>query len=244
MAVKEIIKVWDKGEMLEENIKFLMKPTNPVNFPLNDNDRVILNDLVETYNKIECAGIAANQIGYKKRIFIGKRDDSDNYSDYRIYINPRIDKVNEDSMQLGPEGCLSIPDLSLNIDRYDKITVRYYDEDGKKQIMKISGFISRLFQHEIEHLDGKLMIGGKVHSGISTGGAINDLFYDLVKLLFGQITCPFYEKNNVVPFSDQNKHKCNSKHLNGNCQHMVDLYCTNSARTYMSCQYYDKDSVL
>ena len=244
MAVKEIIKVWDKGEMLEENIKFLMTPTKPVNFPLNDNDRVIIDDLTETYNKIECAGIAANQIGYKKRIFIGKKDDSDNYSNYEIYINPQVDKVNEDSMQLGPEGCLSIPDLSLNINRYDKITIRYYNKDGKRQKMKISGFISRLFQHEIEHLDGKLMLGGKIHSGMSTGGAINDLFYDLVKLLFGQIICPFYEKNNVVPYANEHQHKCNSKHLNGNCQHMVDLYCNNSARTYMSCQYYDKDSVL
>ena len=90
-------------------------------------------------------------------------------------------------MQLGPEGCLSIPDLSLNIDRYDKITVRYYNEDGAKKTMKISGFTSRLFQHEIEHLEGKLMIGGKVHSGLSTGGDINDLFYDVtpqVALLF------------------------------------------------------------
>jgi peptide deformylase len=244
MAVKEIIKVWDNGEMLEENIKILMTPTKPVSFPLNDKEKVIISDLIDSYNKIECAGIAANQIGYKKRIFIGKKDDSDNYSDYAIFINPQIDKVNEDSMQLGPEGCLSIPDLSLNIDRYDKITVRYYNEDGKRKTMKLSGFISRLFQHEIEHLNGKLMIGGKVHSGTSSGSAINDLFYDLVKLLFGETICPFYEKNNVVPFSDKHKHTCNSKHLNGNCQHMVDLYCNNSARTYMNCQYYDKDSVL
>lgn len=244
MAVKDIIKVWDKGEMLEENIKFLLTPTKTVKFPLSNKDRLIIDDLIDTYNKITCAGIASNQIGYNKRIFIGKKDDSDNYSDYEIYFNPQIDKVNENSMQLGPEGCLSIPDLSLNVDRFDRITVRYYREDGTKKTKKLSGFISRLFQHEIEHLQGKLMIGGKVHGGVTHGGAINDLYYDLVKLLFGQIVCPYYEENNVVPFSDVYQHKCISKHLNGNCQHMVDLYCKNSARTYMSCEYYDKDSVL
>ena len=136
MAVKEIIKVWDEGEMLKENIKFLLTPTKTVKFPLSNKDRLIIDDLIDTYNKITCAGIASNQIGYNKRIFIGKKDDSDNYSDYEIYFNPQIDKVNENSMQLGPEGCLSIPDLSLNVDRFDKITVRYYREDGTKKTKK------------------------------------------------------------------------------------------------------------
>ncbi|SVE32290.1 uncharacterized protein METZ01_LOCUS485144, partial [marine metagenome] len=196
------------------------------------------------YEKVPCAGIAANQIQYNKKIFIGKNTDDDNDYNYEIYINPQIDKINEDSLQTGPEGCLSIPDLSLNIERYDRISVRYYNEDGKKQVGRLSGFLSRLFQHAVEHLEGKLMIGNTVHSGLATDAVVNKLFFDLVKLLFGEVICPFYERNIVVPFSNELQHKCNSKLLNSDCKHMIDAYCKNSARTYMGCQYFDKSSVL
>ena len=242
MAVKEIVKVWDKGNIIKKDVKFLMKPTKKVRFPITYEEEEIINDLIDTYNKIPCSGIAANQIRYKKKIFIGQKYEDE--QDYNIYINPQIDSINESSLQTGPEGCLSIPDLSLNIERYDKITVRYYAIDGKKKVMKLSGYISRLFQHEIEHLEGKLMIGSRIHSGLTTDAAATELFYDLVKLLFGEVICPYYKKTNVVPFSDEFQHQCTSKKLNGNCEHLVDLYCKNSARTYMSCKYFDKDSVL
>ena len=76
---------------------------------------------------------------------------------YEIYINPRIDKTNEKSTQQGSEGCLSIPGISLIIERYDEIDIRYYNIDGKKQKKSLAGFLSRLFQHELDHLNGKLM---------------------------------------------------------------------------------------
>ena len=76
---------------------------------------------------------------------------------YEIYINPQIDNVNKKSTQEGIEGCLSIPDITLNIERYDKIKVRYYNAEGKVIKKPLSGFISRLFQHELNHLNGTLM---------------------------------------------------------------------------------------
>ena len=244
MPVKEIIKVWDSGSIIKENVKFLMTPTKDVTFPMTNNVKTIINDLIDTYEKITCAGIAANQIGYNKNIFIGKKNEEDENDDFQVFINPIIDKVSEDSLLTGPEGCLSIPDLSLNIERYDKISVRWYDQKGRKKTDKISGFISRLFQHETEHLNGQLMIGGRIHSGRSQDSVVTALYYDLVKLLFGEVICPFYEQIDVVPFANQIKHRCKSKLLDGDCEKIVDNYCKNSARVYMTCNYFDKSLVL
>ena len=77
---------------------------------------------------------------------------------YEIYINPQIDKVDNQSIQLDEEGCLSIPGLMVGRERYDKIKIRYYDINGAVHKCTFSGFLSKLFQHELDHLNGELMI--------------------------------------------------------------------------------------
>ena len=181
MAIKEIVKVWDKGKLNSENISFLKRETKNVFFPLTDNLNQIIQDLIDSYQKIPCAGIAANQIGYDKSIFIGlsklkedidtdeiekkeasannKKIDKNEYADnYEIYINPQIDKISKNSFQEEIEGCLSIPSVSLKIKRFDKIKVRYYNQEGKVIKKTLKGFMSKLFQHELDHLRGKLMV--------------------------------------------------------------------------------------
>ena len=74
MAIKKIVKVWDEGELLLENIKFLKDKTKNLFFPLTDSSLNILNDLLDTYQKTPCAGIAANQLGYDKSVFIGIKE--------------------------------------------------------------------------------------------------------------------------------------------------------------------------
>ncbi len=71
MAIKEIVKVWDKGKLNSENISFLKRETKNVFFPLTDNLNQIIQDLIDSSQKIPCDGIAANQIGYDKSLFIG-----------------------------------------------------------------------------------------------------------------------------------------------------------------------------
>ena len=179
MAAKnqDLVKVWDGKKIIEENIQFLKQPTKKVNFPLSEYIYNIIQDLIDTYKVTPCAGIAANQIGYDKSIFIGMeyddrpekdKDEGQNLDDverdpdnYEIYINPQIDKVDTKSTQIGEEGCLSIPDLKLEIERYDKIKVRYYNLDGKAIKKPLDKFISRLYQHELDHLNGILMIEDK-----------------------------------------------------------------------------------
>ena len=176
----DLLKVWDDEHIIEKNIDFLRKPTKPVqkNDFKSPKIKQIIEDLINTYQAIPCAGIAANQIGYDEKLFIGmKHDRNKTVSDdptqnidqiepkpdnYEIYINPRIDKTNKKSTQQGSEGCLSIPGISLIIERYDEIDVRYYNKEGKKQKKSLAGFLSRLFQHELDHLNGKLMFENSI----------------------------------------------------------------------------------
>ena len=73
MAIKNIVKIWDGERILKKNINFLKTKTKPVTFPASDYIKNIIQDLIDTYQKISCAGIAANQIGYEYQIFIGMK---------------------------------------------------------------------------------------------------------------------------------------------------------------------------
>ena len=207
MAIKKLVEVWDGKNIIENNINFLKQKTKEIHLPINDINKEILKDLLDTYKKVPCAGIAANQIGYNKRIFIGMKNDeldteeqykelrkdepkiekkeltNPNADNYEFYINPQIDQAYKKSIQEEEEGCLSIPEIRLVAERYDKIKVRYYDINGKKIKKTLKGFLSRLFQHELDHLDGKLMVENskikKVYR-ISDNENINSLYSNLV----------------------------------------------------------------
>ena len=168
MAIKKLIEVWDGKNLIKDNIIFLKKETKEVKNLKSEKLEIIKKDLLDTYQSTPCAGVAANQIGYNVRIFIGlKYDDDDddkksnlgnpNSDNYEFYINPKIDHCSVKSIQEGEEGCLSIPEIRLVAERFDKIKVRYFNDKGKKIKKPLSGFMSRLFQHELDHLNGKLM---------------------------------------------------------------------------------------
>ena len=82
MALKKLVEVWDGKNLIESNIEFLKQKTKEVHQPFTDETKQILNDLLDVYKATPCAGVAANQIGYNKRIFIGLKhdvsDDKDN----------------------------------------------------------------------------------------------------------------------------------------------------------------------
>ena len=210
MAIKKLVEVWDGKKLIEENIVFLKKNTKEVYLPISSKDKIILDDLLDTYQRIPCAGIAANQIGYNKRIFIGMKEDEEdteerykelrkddqiddrqdqvnsNANNYEFYINPQIDQTYKKSLQEEEEGCLSIPEIRLIAERYDKIKVRYYDINGKKIQKTLKGFLSRLFQHELDHLNGTLMVENnkikKVYR-ISDNKEVISLYSDLMNQL-------------------------------------------------------------
>ena len=206
MAIKKLVEVWDGRKLIKDNIIFLKQKTKNIHLPISSSDQNILDDLLDTYKKIPCAGIAANQIGYDKRIFIGMKkeevDTEDQYKElrkgeskknkaignpnadnYEFYINPQVDQTYKKSIQKEEEGCLSIPEIRLIAERYDKIKVRYYDINGKKIQKTLKGFLSRLFQHELDHLNGLLMVeNSKIKEvyRISDNEKIITLYSDLI----------------------------------------------------------------
>lgn len=205
MAVKKLVEVWDGKSIIIENIFFLKRKTKDVIFPLSNDCKKILQDLIDTYKVTPCAGIAANQIGYDKKIFIGLQcDDSQdadesedkekeesaignpNADNFEFYINPRIEYSTKKSLQEGEEGCLSIPEIRLIAERFNKIKVIYFDKEGNKIKKPLVGFLSRLFQHELDHLNGVLMVeNSKIKNvyKISDNKNIEQLYSSLSKQL-------------------------------------------------------------
>ena len=195
MAVKKLIEVWDGAHLVDKNINFLKQKTKKVRIPFNDNINMILTDLLETYKSTPCAGIAANQIGYDSSIFIGLKEDKEeeeeknvignpHSNNYEFYINPEIYHSTKKSIQEGEEGCLSIPEIRIIAERFDKIKIKYYNENGEKIKKPLSGFMSRLFQHELDHLNGILMIeNSKIKSAykISESKNLDSLYIELTK---------------------------------------------------------------
>lgn len=97
-------------------------------------------------------GLSANQIGLDIRVFVAKVDNK-----FYAVFNPRLIKLST-KMADGEEGCLSIPGKYAEFARPDKVTLEAYDKNGKKFKIKAWGLLARVFQHEVDHLDGKLFV--------------------------------------------------------------------------------------
>ena len=107
--------------------------------------------LKENMIHYEGVGLSANQIGIGERVFIMMLDMET--EETITCFNPRIIKRYEDDVWY-EEGCLSFPDEIINIQRPDRIVVKYEDEDKKDHKIKLSGMAARVFLHEFDHLEG------------------------------------------------------------------------------------------
>lgn len=113
-------------------------------------------DMLETMEDAGGVGLAANQIGVTKRIFVF--DCSHFQHGLRgAVINPEWEAVGEE-IQLGTEGCLSIPGISQPTERFSTVRLRGYDPQGRPVSMLASGLMARCIQHETDHLDGVLFL--------------------------------------------------------------------------------------
>ena len=107
--------------------------------------------LKENMMHYEGVGLSANQIGISERVFIMVLNMET--EETITCFNPRIIKRYDDNVWC-EEGCLSFPDEIINVERPDRIIVKYEDEDKKEHKIKLSGMASRVFQHEFDHLEG------------------------------------------------------------------------------------------
>lgn len=104
----------------------------------------------------EGVGIAAPQVGILRRLVAVQRFDKEG-EPFEFFINPEI-VTRDEELVAGGEGCLSVPELYGDVERSQGITLRYRDAEYKLCEERVEGFTAVIFQHEIDHLDGKLFI--------------------------------------------------------------------------------------
>jgi peptide deformylase len=113
--------------------------------------------MLETMYDAPGVGLAAVQVGVLKRLIVLDVSDDEDQPKPLTFINPEILKVG-DVTRVHEEGCLSIPDFRVDIERPATITVGYLDREGKPQELVADGLLATALQHEIDHLNGKLII--------------------------------------------------------------------------------------
>jgi peptide deformylase len=133
--------------LLEENDPLLRQVCEPWDFTTDGDPAELIKQMTKVMFENNGIGLAAPQCGIMKRLFI-----MGNQQKLFACINPEI--LEGEGSIMDQEGCLSFPDLWLKVKRNDKIKVRYYNAQGEEVIKEFTGIISRVFQHERDHLDG------------------------------------------------------------------------------------------
>ena len=120
----------------------------------------LIDDMVETMRAAPGVGLAANQVDVPLRVIVveyGDEEDEEAPKKLFTLVNPEITRPSED-MTVATEACLSIPGYVGDVERHEAITVKALNRFGKPQRVKAEGWLARIFQHEIDHLDGVLYI--------------------------------------------------------------------------------------
>lgn len=148
MAIREIVKVPDP---------VLRRKAHKVD-EFDKNLQDLIDDMVETMRDEPGVGLAAPQVGISSKVIVVEfGDENDPEKPERLYavVNPEIVSQSEE-LDLGIEGCLSIPGLVGEVERNASIVVKGLNRHGRPIKIKASGWLARIFQHEIDHLNGVL----------------------------------------------------------------------------------------
>tara|TARA_B100000941_G_C28412396_1_gene504191 strand:+ start:435 stop:953 length:519 start_codon:yes stop_codon:yes gene_type:complete len=147
MSIKKIITV--PNEILRKKSVTVEK--------IGKNEKVLIKNLFDTMYNSKGIGLAAVQIGIPKRIVVIDISKENENKSPLCLINPIIRQSSKET-SVYEEGCLSIPDTFLDIERPKIINIEYINIDGKKKEIQCDGLLSTCIQHEIQHCDGKLII--------------------------------------------------------------------------------------
>lgn len=121
---------------------------------VTDAERKLAKDMIDTMWAEHGVGLAANQVGVLQRIFVASADQVKGKE--MVFLNPVL--VSREGVVKEFEGCLSIPEFYEPVQRAKRVTMRAMTLDGKTVEVKADGLLSRIFQHEIDHLDGVLFV--------------------------------------------------------------------------------------
>lgn len=162
-----IYTLWDDRGLKEKDKWILRVKCDEVPIPFDKETKEDIRILREYFlNRGDAAGLAAPQIGIPKRIIVfrnrgfhknGSDDGTWTKRDVDILVSPRITQTRGEPVVL-PEGCLSCPGIKINIARFPEIKIRAFDMFGQKINRRYFDYIARIVQHEIDHLDGRLIV--------------------------------------------------------------------------------------
>ena len=146
MAIRKILKFPD------QDLRIKAKPVETFDKEL----KTLTDDMFETMHSVNGIGLAATQIGIAKQVAV--IDISPEKNEPLVIVNPKIQILDPSKKEDYDEGCLSIPGFFETISRPSDIKLSYQDLNGKKQEIKPEGLLTKVVQHELDHLNGRLFV--------------------------------------------------------------------------------------
>jgi peptide deformylase len=118
--------------------------------------QTLIDDMIETMYAAPGVGLAAPQLGIPQRIFVIDLSVGRATGDVIVMINPQF--VERDGTQLEEEGCLSVPGFNATVARPSRVVISGLNREGEEHTVEGTGLLARCFQHEMDHLDGRLFV--------------------------------------------------------------------------------------
>lgn len=148
MAIRPILTVPDP---------LLKTVSRPVEGPVTDAHRALMDDMLETMYDAPGVGLAAIQIGVPLRIIVMDIEGKDEPRRPRYFVNPEITWASEE-LKVWEEGCLSVPEIYDEVERPDRVRIRYRDYNGETVEEDADGLFAVCIQHEMDHLEGVVFL--------------------------------------------------------------------------------------
>ena len=146
MAIRKVLKFPD------QDLRIKAKPVETFDEEL----KTLTDDMFETMHSVNGIGLAATQIGVAKQVAV--IDISPEKDEPLVIVNPAIQILDPSKTEDYDEGCLSVPGFFEKISRPSDIKLTYQDLNGKKQEIKPEGLLTKVVQHELDHLNGRLFV--------------------------------------------------------------------------------------
>ncbi|MCL4400303.1 peptide deformylase [Patescibacteria group bacterium] len=143
----------------KENENFLRSKTQEFDFKNHTKSEIkeLTRKMRAMMKEADGVGLSANQVGLPYRMFVAQVPDDQGHMKFYAVFNPVLSKFSKDTETI-EEGCLSVPETFGPVERFYRVVLDGFNADGNKIKIKAWGLLARVFQHEVDHLDGKLFV--------------------------------------------------------------------------------------